>query len=633
MKTPRLSRKTIMLRDGTHNRLWLVGASVLLTAVFLIDIWLPLGVISGSLYVLVSICALRASARSAIVLAAIATTANVVAYGLAPTVGIPEWMVGASRVLAVCTTWQLIVLSIYFHRQSQLVIAQLVENEARVHLASEAADLGFWGNDLSTGDLIFDERWVGMLGYRPHEVEYTAAWYDGLVHPDDRSDVELAWRKHLSGQTDSFEVEHRLKTRDGSWRRILSKGRVIERDAAGTPLRAAGTHLDVTLTRELERQASQSLRDRYQELQLVTDKIPMMIAYVDTDERFQFNNCAYERVFRLAVDAIKGMHVCHVLGVQTYNQLQRFFVAALRGDGVQFEEVVTLAGEARWWLVHLLPRTNSEGNVLGFFMLVTDVTGIKTSAAEIDLQREALAIHTNRGVANEMAAAIAHELNQPLATISIYASELTRDLDAGSVEPRELARALAFIHQESQRAGQIMRKVRESVDHRKPKMEVTDVRKLLESVRQICDVRARSARVAIDVCIDEGADHVHADWLQLQQVLVNLTNNAVDASADVADERKQVVVRASSEPEGLHICVIDRGHGLPGPHLKRVFAPYYTTKPNGLGIGLNICQSIVAAHGGKLWASENETAGATFHLTLPHSQAFEAVPTAMCEAV
>jgi PAS domain S-box-containing protein len=384
-------------QHGSHHRHWLIAASLLLAAVFLADVCLPLGFISGSLYVLVSLCALRASARCALVLAISATTASVVAYGLAPTVGIPEWMVGASRILTVCTTWLIIVFSIQFHRRSLLVISHLEENQARLRLATEASDLGFWGNDLSTGEVSLDQRWLGTLGYRPYEVEYTAAWYDGLVHPDDRSDVERAWRKHLSGQTDSFEVECRLKTRDGHWRRILSKGRIIECDAAGTPLRAVGTHLDVTLTRELERQAAEALRDRYQELQLVTDKIPMMIGYVDADERFRFNNRAIERAFRLSARDINGMRLDQLLERPAYNHLRPYFESALRGQSIQYEEAITLAGELRWWLVHLLPREDDDGRSLGFFLLVTDVTSLKSNAAEIDRQREALALHTNRG--------------------------------------------------------------------------------------------------------------------------------------------------------------------------------------------------------------------------------------------
>ncbi len=619
-----------MSSDSNTNRTWLTAGTLMVGAVFLTDISLPLGVVTGPLYVLVSLCALRASARSAIVLGAIATVANVVAYGLAPAVGIPEWMVGASRVIAVCTTWLLIVIGLHFHQQSQLVITKLQENIARLRLASEAAELGFWSNDLSTGDVIFDERWVGMLGYRPEEVQYTAAWYDGLIHPNDRSDVELAWRKHLSGQTDSFEVEHWLMAKGGNWRRILSKGRVIARDAAGTPLRAAGTHLDVTLTRELERQAERALHDRYRELQLVTDAIPMMIGYVDADERFQFSNSAYEQAFGLSPDEIKGMDLLELVGTSTYQQLRPFVAVALRGERVQFEEVVTVVGGTYWWLIHFLPRVTDDGCVLGFYMLVTDVTGIKQSEQEIDRQRKALALHTNRSIANEMAAAIAHELNQPLATISVYASELVRSLRNGSDEPEELERALSLIDQESQRAGQIMRKVRELVDNRKPNTSSTDVRTLVESVRQICEFRARSARVRIEICLDELVDSINADWLQLQQVLVNLVNNAIDASRDVADDRRQVAIEVSSGIEGVHIRVIDRGHGLPGPHWKRIFTPYFTTKPDGLGIGLNICQSIVAAHGGKLWATENQNGGATFHVLLPQSKIAEATPAALC---
>jgi two-component system, LuxR family, sensor histidine kinase TtrS len=230
-----------------------------------------------------------------------------------------------------------------------------------------------------------------------------------------------------------------------------------------------------------------------------------------------------------------------------------------------------------------------------------------------------------------MAAAMAHELNQPLATISIYASELVRDLDAGKTEPREIASALKTIAEESRRAGQIMRRVRESVDNHKPKRVLTDVSKLLHSVRQICESHAQSSGVCLELCVDEGAEQVHVDSLQIRQVLVNLVNNAVDASADVSEGRKRIVVHASVNSRELQFRVVDQGHGVPGTHLKRLFTPYYTTKPGGLGIGLNICQSIVAAHGGKLWATANEIVGATFHVLLPHANVPETETATLCE--
>ncbi len=622
-----------MRSEGTTNRLWVTAGAVALVVVFLADALLPLGVVTGPLYVLVALLSLRASARSAIVCGSVATAANVLAYALAPAVGIPEWMVGASRVLTVFATWLLIVIGIHLDRRSRLVINKMRESNARLRLASEAAELGFWSNDLSTGDLMFDDCWMGVLGYSPDEIEYTAAWYERLVHPDDRSNVELAWRKHLSGQTSSFEVEHRLMAKNGGWRRILSKGRVVARDAAGTPLRTAGTQLDVTATRDLERQAEQALRDRHRELQLVTDAIPMMIGYLDDEECLQFVNKACATMFGLDVEDIKGKHLRQLVGASTYERLSTFFASALRGDRVQFEEAVTVESQTYWWLAHLLPRKDVNRRVLGFYMLVTDVTGVKQFEEEVEKQREALAHHNRRGVANEMAAAIAHELNQPLATISVYASELRKTFREGCEEPEEVERGLALIDREAQRAGQIMRKVRDMVDNRKPRTVATDLRKLLESVRQVCEIRARSARAHIELLIDDSIDYVHADRLQLQQVLVNLVNNAIDASLDVDESRKQIAIHVSSEAGGVHIRVVDSGQGLSGRHLKRVFSPYYTTKPDGLGIGLNICQSIISAHGGKLWASRNEPAGAIFHLLLPHDAAVESPPTSLSAAL
>src|SRR5262249_47039450 len=158
--------------------------------------------------------------------------------------------------------------------------------------------------------------------------------------------------KHLSGEKDRFEVEHRVKAKDGDWRRILSKGRIIARAADHTPLRAAGTHLDVTATREFERQAAEALR----ELQLVTDAIPMMIAQIDAQEHLRFANRACETSLGRSLSEVLGMHLRDVFDAPTYHKLQPLIATALLGDPVQFEELITLPDSTCWWLVHLLPH-------------------------------------------------------------------------------------------------------------------------------------------------------------------------------------------------------------------------------------------------------------------------------------
>jgi PAS domain S-box-containing protein len=606
-----------MFDNRKQNRIRLSLGLIILAVAFVLDATFPLGPVMGAIYVLVSLCALGTSPSNAIVLAAVATATNVIGYCLAPTVEIPEWMVATNRVFAILTTWLLIFVGLRLRQQFQSMIAQVQRNHERHRLAVEGADLGFWDENISTGQTIVDKRWVACLGYPPADSEWLTTAYDELIHPDDRNRVVTERSKYLSGQSDRFEVEHRVKAKDGAWRWVLTKGRVISRDGAGRPLRAAGTHLDVTRTRELERQAEQVLRDRTEELRMLTDAMPMMISYLSSDQRIQFNNFAFERISGLTSEQIKGKHLREVVGVEAYERVQPYIETTLRGTRVHFEEQITTMDGAYWWLIHFLPRVNTNGAALGFYALITDITDLKQSEEQINQQREALSIYNRRSAANEMAAALAHELNQPLATITVYAGRLREIIDHESHLSTTLSTTLNIIHDQALRAGQIVRQVRSLVDRRSIRRTVIDVRSLVESVKRMCEVQTLPDRIPIDIRIDEDVDSIVADWLQLQQLLVNLVTNAMEASIDVSASRKRVTIAVSSQLEGIRLSIVDRGQGLTSEELDRVFEPYYTTKADGLGIGLNICQSIVSAHGGRIWAAPNQAAGATFHVLLP----------------
>ena len=606
-----------MNQELPSNRIWLVSGVFVLALVFLIDVFLPLGAVIGAIYVLVSLIALRVSAFNAIVLASVATATNVTGYCLAPVVSIPEWIVATNRIFAIVTTWLVIMVSSRIHQHFQSMIHRLHELNERRRLALEGAELGFWVEHIPEGTIVFDDRWVAMLGYSSADVRNSKQWYERLVHPDDLELVQAARNRHYSGDTNRFQVEHRLRANDGSWRWILTKGRVIARSVTGQPLRAAGTHLDVTSTRDLERQAEQALRDRMEELQLLTDAIPMMISYVSHDKRFQLINSSYERMFNISSEKMKDMHLREVIGNEEYARMEPYIEAALRGKRVQFEERFTTNGKNYWWLVQYLPRIDKDRQVLGFYGIITDVTQMKQSEEEVNQSRIALSSYDRRSAANEMAAALAHELNQPLASIAIYASRLSELCSEEQGEGASYASTLARIHQEALHAGQILRQARALVDHEGVRLSPIGVAQLIASVRQLCEVRMLAARVPVEVCIDDEVDTIPADLLKMQLVLVNLVHNAMEASRDVSEERRLITIKAVKRARGVQIDVIDRGQGLTRSQIKDVFTPYFSTKQHGLGIGLNICRSLVSAHGGKLWATPNHSVGVTFHVFLP----------------
>ena len=217
----------------------------------------------------------------------------------------------------------------------------------------------------------------------------------------------------------------------------------------------------------------------------------------------------------------------------------------------------------------------------------------------------------------EMASTLAHELNQPLSAIANYVqgcSRLLRDMDeAVAIRMRE---ALNEAAQQALRAGQIIRHLREFVTRGETEKAPEDIRKLVEEAGTLALIGSREHRVQSAFEFSPGAEMVTADRVQIQQVLINLMRNATEAMRD--SDRRELVVRTAPGGDGTVVVeVADTGPGISDEIAARLFKPFVTTKPGGMGVGLSISKRIVEAHGGKISVTRNENGGATFRFTLP----------------
>jgi two-component system sensor kinase FixL len=225
----------------------------------------------------------------------------------------------------------------------------------------------------------------------------------------------------------------------------------------------------------------------------------------------------------------------------------------------------------------------------------------------------------------DLAAALAHEINQPLTAVLGNAQAAQRFLQCSPADPSDLREALADIVADSFRATEIVRKLRQLVRGATSETRPLDMGILVRGVTHLMrrNALARGASVTLD--IGRHAPMVRGDNIQLQQVMVNLLQNAFDAVEGCGVERRVVTVttRAAPREGGVSIAVTDHGPGLKADQIGAVFRPFSTSKQQGLGLGLSISSSIVAMHGGRLWAENNEHGGATFHILLPSASEAE----------
>jgi C4-dicarboxylate-specific signal transduction histidine kinase len=217
-----------------------------------------------------------------------------------------------------------------------------------------------------------------------------------------------------------------------------------------------------------------------------------------------------------------------------------------------------------------------------------------------------------------MAAGLAHELNQPLAAIVGYARGCTRRLRSATVTPSDIVPAIDQISAEALRAGEYIRHLRAFVRKDQPSREPVDVSALLHDVARLVAPEARRLGASIELEVSSSPLVVVGTRIQIEQVILNLVRNALDAMREAPIERRSVTIHAASASEGgVIIAVHDAGTGLSPEVAPQVFDPFFTTKPEGMGMGLAISRSIVEAHGGEIRATPNETHGTTFWVELP----------------
>jgi PAS domain S-box-containing protein len=279
---------------------------------------------------------------------------------------------------------------------------------------------------------------------------------------------------------------------------------------------------------------------------------------------------------------------------------------------------ITKSGEIRWLRGSSQPLSRTADGEVSALGAIVDVTEQKYAELELR-QRQAELFHVSRlSSLGQMVAAISHEIAQPLSAMNNFAAACMILLDSQSALPRDtLQRHLREMAEEGRRAGAILEQIRGFVRKAPPHRSTCELNALLRQSLELMASELRQRAVTVHADFGQPDIRLLVDRVQIQQLVVNLLNNACDALRDAAATDKCVTIRSRAKGESAVIEVEDRGAGLPKDHAQRLFQPFYTTKRDGLGMGLSICKAIVDSHGGKIEAEPNVRGGATFRVTLP----------------
>jgi len=293
---------------------------------------------------------------------------------------------------------------------------------------------------------------------------------------------------------------------------------------------------------------------------------------------------------------------------------------AAEGDGSYETEyrVVLPSGEVRWRGSHGRVEFDSAGKPILVRGVSNDITARKEAELESQNLRRELA-HVGRvSMMGQLASALAHEINQPLGAILRNAEAAELYLENASPDLEEIRAILADIRKDDQRAGSVIDRMRALLKRQNLVKGPVNVGELIGEVVALVRSDAVTRHVTLEVAVADRLPRVRGDVVHLQQVLLNLIVNGVDAIEETNPENRRVSITASLDgPQMVEIAVSDSGPGIPADKLASIFDPFFTTKPNGMGMGLPISRTIIEAHGGRLWAENRPAGGASFRFTLP----------------
>jgi PAS domain S-box-containing protein len=542
-----------------------------------------------------------------------------------------------------------------------VTVAKLAEEALRrseIYLA-EAQRLthtGSWAWRVPGRDALhLSEEWYRIYGFDPKQG--LSAWEDRLqrMHPEDRAKVRETTDRAISEKS-NYEVDHRIILPDGTVKYTHTVGHPVL-NASGDVVEFVGTMIDVT-----QRKRAEALRDgescilemiaRDAPLEEILEKLVRVVEaqfagllcsvlLLDEDGQ-RARHGAAPSLPKGYTDAIDGLCIGPKAGscgtamyrrepVAVADILQDPLWEAYRDVAEPYglraccsTPILAHSGKAlgSFAMYYREPRSPSPAETRALEM-ATHLAGIamerKLAREERERLRQAQAelAHINRVTTmGELTASMAHEVNQPIAAAVTDANTCLRWLMRDQPDVQEAREAASRVTKDATRAGEIISRIRLMFKKGTPERALVDVNDVIREM--IVLLRSEMTRYSISVRT-ELADlpPVMADRIQLQQVLMNLMSNGIDAMKDVDETRELIICSQHAEDEQLMISVRDTGKGLPSQQADQIFNAFFTTKPQGTGMGLRISRSIVESHGGRLWSVDNSPRGAIFHLTLP----------------
>jgi PAS domain S-box-containing protein len=446
-------------------------------------------------------------------------------------------------------------------------------------------------------------------------IDIGATWDEWipLLHPDDQEEARKYWSNCMrTGETG--ELSYRVRSAQGDYRWFLTRFEPL-RAGDGTLLLWVGATLDIE---ELMR-AQEALRQSERSARSAIDGIAGLVAIKGPNGEVETVNRQLFEYFGRSLEELKNWGTNDAVHPEDLPRVLELVKRAMAsGSPYQVElRLRRFDGEYRWFDNRGVPIRDGSGRIERWYVLITDIEDRTRALAQLEQMQSDFA-HMNRvSMMGELAASLSHEIMQPIGSARNNARAAMNFLDMQLPDLSEVREAIRCVVGDTDRAGDIIDRIRDHIKKTPPRKEHFDLNEAINEVMVLGRSAIIKNGVSVQTRLSGGLLPTHGDRVQLQQVVLNLILNAAEAMGSVEAEPRELLISTEQHHTGVLVAVRDSGPGIHPARLDRVFESFYTTKPKGTGMGLSICQSIIQAHGGRLWAIPCEPQGALFQFTIP----------------
>jgi PAS domain S-box-containing protein len=504
---------------------------------------------------------------------------------------------------------------------------ELQQSEERYELAVAGSAAGIWDWDISSGKVYYSSRYMQLLGYGVEKPWESADEFWNKVHPDDVQTVRAAFEEHLEDGA-LYRIDFRLQIKSGEYRWFYARGQALW-DEAGKPLRMSGSITDITE----RKMATEELRKSELRFRSLMEQSPLAIELLTLEGKIVQANSAWRRLW--GVDEKEAAEVMKKYNMLDDDQTRDLGVAELINKGFAGENVVLppieynaqqtaeefniegLKAKRAWIQCHLNPIRNEKHEIEFIVNTYVDVSALKKQEEEAHRQRDIMARMGRTTRMGQLTGSIAHEINQPLTGILSNAQAGEIMIQNGKYDNDELAEIFADISADAKRAGEVIHNLRELYREQQGKHQPIDINTIVAETIKLIHSEFVKENVKVTVKQDASIPMLKGNKIQIQQVLVNLIMNGNQAMDSIPRDKRRLNIITKYETNNIKAWVEDSGPGIDPDKIDNIFEPLATWKSGGTGMGLAISNSIIEAHGGKMWAENIPTGGARVGFSLP----------------